>query len=306
MVNLDEIFGGELMSLDREAEDLFRKYVNPNSLRFEDSWLYILQACRNGGGLYKIEGSLFLVTKKEDDSAIVIPSFFTKDKSSLREIISKISSQTELPVILKNVNIEEINELKTHGFDCYGREEVWSHGCKYDDQTFPQRIVDIEDLLGLKGKSYEEVRSGLRKCRLDVPPQSLRFYDLQRDKLDFLNLLEMHEKRLPGTRSAFSIYQDVSKDKNIIPIVFQLDQRIIGASFFDTISRGNLAYVLHLYDPSFPGLSYSLLFESSYFLYHLSYSHINLQGSETEGLDRWKRGFAPKIKIQNTHMIYRI
>ena len=138
----------------------------PNSIRYEDSWGYIIQATRNGGFKWydrKNGALIFLGRKAPDDETLVISNFFA-DPDYLTKVVSKIQNTLQVSkTILKNINPDEISQFLQYGFREYTKNERWNIEYKFDDQTYPQVIVDLKKVVPAKGRAFHPLRKALHK-----------------------------------------------------------------------------------------------------------------------------------------------
>ncbi|MCA9485395.1 MAG: hypothetical protein KC506_00960, partial [Nanoarchaeota archaeon] len=150
--------------ITQQDEETFRQKTQEQRPKrnkdFKDSWAYIVQASRNLPYKIETQGGLFFLGAKEDESAIVIPNYFATNKEVGKTAL-EIQEITGLPVVLKNVNPIHVKDLEEEGFRGYLRGEEWSDESHYDDQTFPEQVVNIEELIRLRGNNYDCLRQEL-------------------------------------------------------------------------------------------------------------------------------------------------
>ncbi|MBI2631381.1 hypothetical protein HYW75_00065, partial [Candidatus Pacearchaeota archaeon] len=110
-----------LSLLTREDEEIFRKFSrmfrDEGNCDFKDSWAYVLQATRNHP--WKISGeNIFIPFGVSSISGVVVPNYFTSH-DILFELVHFFRKDFNVPVILKNVGLEEVAGLKNYGFSEY-------------------------------------------------------------------------------------------------------------------------------------------------------------------------------------------
>ncbi len=291
-----------LTKLTFEDEKTFRSFVGrfrPTSDRFEDSWAYILQATRKWPKKYLNGENLVLLSKKEDGTC-VIPHYFCSD-----EVLVGLVRDLGQKAILKNVSPKDVERLKHLGFEEYGEGERWSHGCLYDNQTFPQQILNLDKLLSLRGKEYSRLRGELNGSRRKVKTIERRSYNPARDKDAVRDIILSQEERNPGTLDSHEMYLELERSSFLVPSVFTVGGKIIGYTLVDHISDTCAAFNALVYDTNISQLSSRLTFESARMLVDMGYRLFNLQGSETAGVDRWKRKFNPINSNYRKHLIFK-
>jgi len=304
--SLEQLYGPLGISpLSQDDESLFRSYVKEHrpidNKDFKDSWLYILQASRNFPLKIVNEQGLFILSAKSDGTALVIPNYFCSKSEDIAEIASQLSMRTKLPVILKNIDPTDIEELTQLGFDQYQDHEVWDPNSPYDDQTFSQCIVDIKQLLSLKGKPYRNVRRELTY----VKSADVEMYDPEKDKEFITSLGRKLDKRIPGFYESHQGFISLESYSNLIALVFRINGERVGFTLSDTISPRCIAFNAVFYDNNFRFISSLLAYETAKHALSRGYQFFNFQGSETQSLDRWKRKFNPAYEIKKTHLIWR-
>ncbi len=331
---------GLLSPLTAEDESLFRKFVKKyraeDNCDFKDSWAYILQATRNNPQKFARDDALFLLAQIDD--GFVIPNYFVSHENVLLDFVLNLKKR----VILKNVAVADIEKLCSLGFRKYKDNETWFSFNKplsgyyrqvykplsdyfeqlpFDDQSYPQRIVNISDLLLLKGSDYALLRKNLKAIAkenydgstLNMQNLSVRGYNPVIDKKAVLFLSEDSEIAPPGFTESIERYLDLSSSPDFHAFVFcyphkyrvQYQSDIIGYVAFDSISSVCCAYnaMVHFSD-AYPYLSSLLTFETAKIAQHLGFEFMNLQGSQTVSLDRWKIKFGFFQSIEKTHLVF--
>lgn len=293
----------ELTKLTRGDEQLFRQFVDgyrlSDNLHFEDSWAYTLQATRNWPRKYVGKDSLFLFSKKVDGT-LVISNYFSPN-GELIDLVKGLSQN----VILKNVALRDVERLTERGFSVYSESEHWSAEFPFDDQTFPQQTVRIDELMRLRGKNYRVLRRDLNYSRKNTGNLIQREYNPKKDKKRVVELAKSQEEKNAGTLDSHRLFFDISTSSSLLSLVFEINGEIVGFTLIDRISNACMAYNALIYDTKVPQLASRLTYESARVAYERGYTFFNLQGSETANLDHWKRKFNPAIAIHKTHLIYR-
>jgi hypothetical protein len=281
---------------------LVRSFRSPDNMNFEDSWAYILQATRVCPAKFHSGDFFAALTLKQDRSAIVIPNYFSPSFRLVGEFASFLARTLRLPVILKNVGTEDAPALTAIGFKPYGKDERWDESSKYDDQTFPQAVIDLGRVVSARGRSYEDLRCELHKC----PPLSFRHYRIEYDYGVVEEMLLYRDRCMRGVAYDAEIhFLEMESGPNMIALVFFLEKKLVGFSLSDRISGSCIAFNSMIRDYSIRGLFTRLAYETAKVAKERGYRFGNLQGAETEGLHGWKRKFRPCREIHKTHLVYR-
>jgi hypothetical protein len=287
-------------------EKLFRERTEiertTNNYDFKDSWKYVIQASRYFPYVIENQSNLLILGAKKDKSAIVIPNYFVRSYNDLSEMVQGIIDKTNLSIILKNVSLEEVESLRKVGFDMYSEKEFWDKSCKYDDQTFPQRIVNIEKLLDLKGGKYKNLRRVLRLFKKNNPNILVSRYIEKDHKKSISRLLKNRDLEIEAFSEAYQAILKMDLNGNDHCQILKTND-VIGFSLSDKISKSCVAFSTIIHDSSIPNLSSFIAYETAKIAQIQGYKYFNFQGSETKGLDQWKRKFNPQISLEKTHMI---
>jgi len=280
---------------------LVRSFRSPDNLNFEDSWAYIMQATRVCPAKFHSGDFFAALTVKQDHSAIVIPNYFSPFFKLVEEFAALLARTIQLPIILKNVGTEDVPALTAIGFEPYRKDERWDESSKYDDQTFPQTIIDLNSVVSAFGRKFEDLRRELR-----CPKLSCRDYNIYFDYGDVERLLLRKDVRMNGLAYDAEIrFLEMDSSLNTVALIFFLEGKPVGFSLSDRISEKCIAFNSIIRDYSIPGLFTRLAYATAKVAKERGYRFGNLQGAENEGLHRWKRKFRPCKEIQKTHLIYR-
>jgi hypothetical protein len=281
----------------------------PHSKNYEDSWGYIIQATRyNGCKWYHpaTDSLIFFGRKSLTDHTLVIVTFFAKPQY-LANVIKIVQNELRAPrTIIKNVPSELINEFLVLGFRTYNEYEGWFEESRFDDQTYPQQIIDLAKVIGKKGKVYKRLRNALNK----KPPLTLRPYTAS-DKGALVKILQSKDQlssmSYKKNRGAYLIshemYLNAPVDK--YTVTKTSTGKILGFTATSPISSQDTALVAAIFSPGCSIESIWGVYQTACLQYNKGYKRINLGGSETEGTYNFmRRTFRPVKKLQRTHLIY--
>ena len=281
----------------------------PNSSYYEDSWGYIIQSTRYGGFKWydKKNGSLIFFGRKSDsETTIVVPCFFAEPKylSKVIETVQK-TLQTQR-TILKNINPDQIKKFLPYGFRPYNNNEAWGIEARYDDQTFPQSIVHLKDVIESEGKGYHNLRKILRK-KTNANIREYTDDDLKGVLRVFAsrdtNILSYPHSKHGVFYVSHVMYPTSEVDKYVI--LDKNTEEIIGFTATSEINRKNAAFVALLFKPVLRIESVWGIYQTMIKTYKKGYENLNFGGSESEGTDTFvKRNFQPFKQIAKTHLIY--
>lgn len=292
---------------DQALLELTQQKFRPQSYYYEDSWGYILQSTRYGGFKWydPTNGSLIFFGKKSmSDDTLVVPCFFAEPEY-LIYVLKKICNNR---AILKNINKIDTNKFLSLGFREYNELEAWDNFTKYDDQTYPQSIVDLKLVTELKGKIYHHLRKTLRK---EIHAAIYKYNDEYYN--DVLNIFAMKDgytfydkEKIHGMYySSHEMYVTANIDKYVIIDI--LSNNVLGFTAISRISNDNAAFVALLFKPTIKYASVWGIYKTLEETYKRGYKTVNFGGSESEGTDTFvKRNFHPILQIEKVHLIFEL
>jgi hypothetical protein len=291
---------------------LLQETVNrfrPHSRNYEDSWGYVIQATRYGGLKWHDPqtGSLiFFGRKSEEDPRLVVPSFFAEPEY-LTYAVDKLQNSLKSPqTIVKNVNPEDVPAFLPFGFRPYREGEGWSAEARFDDQTFPQQIVDLQKFMEKRGNVYHQLRKALNK-EMYV---NIRTYQ-ETDKEDVLEIFALSDENLQYSKekakgmyySSHAMYPTADIDKFVVSE--NGTGKIVGFLATSDISSQTTALVASLFQPDRKRVSIWSIYQVLVTKYYEGYKLASLGGCETEANYNFKsEKFRPVEQLEKTHLMY--
>lgn len=282
----------------------------PDSKNYEDSWGYVLQSTRYDGFKWydPDNGSLILFGRKtKNDPTLVVTNFFAT-YSYLAHVIKIVQDAYQAPqTILKNVNSKDVSSLVPHGFRPYKKSEFWNKNYRFDDQTYPQLIVELQNINELKGREYRLIRKTLRK---DLQTHIRPYRDSDKDEvlaifsaIDGTTDKSLLEQAKGTYYESHAMFPSADLDKFVI--VTNTTDAIIGFNTFSAITTETTASVACLFKPGAGVISVWGLYQSLMAMYQKGFQRVNFGGSETEGSYNFIREkFRPKEEIEKTHLVF--
>ena len=270
----------------------------PNLKNYEDSWGYIIQATRNMGGRWynpATQTLVFFCRKPHDDNTLVIPNFFAEPEH-LKSIIEELQSNFNVSqTVLKNINPQDIEKFIPYGFRQYYDNEQWDDFARFDDQTYPQLVIDLKALAEKKGQGYRHLRRYLRKTTF----ASIRNYkDKDRD-----DVLSIFRKKGGMYYESHKMYPDADIDKFVI--IDKRTESILGFTAALDLSSTATTLVASLFLPHIRFESSLGTYSTLLTKYKQGFMFANIGGFETKGTYRFYRGsFRPVEEVQKTHLVY--
>lgn len=270
-----------------------------------------MQATRNG--LFAIEenDTTVVYTPKHDSQGYVIVAAIGKDKKALLFQTAKaLYDQSGKPVVIKNVNQKLGRALLENGCRHYYADEWWDPWFKYDDNTFPEQVLDTKEVLELKGKEFQKIRNEMNTFKRK------HVYEVRKaDKLDSSQIIKLaahwarnlNERNFVGEKFLIeSVKMFFDKNEHLVHFeVIDTDTKaLIGLLAFSEISSNCMAANLLLNDFSYRNSSRIFMIEGARCVGQLGYTYLNTQGSEDTNQHLAKRMLKPAKQIFKTHLVF--
>jgi hypothetical protein len=284
--------------------------IRPGSKNYEDSWGYIIQATRNNGFKWYDPYTGFLIFfgyKPNDNKTLVVASYFA-DLEYFAHSIARVKEALKVKkVIIKNVNPPDVAFLVSYGFRPYKSNEGWDKVFRFDDQTFPQQLVDLSKLSVAKGPQYHKLRQSLNKHN---PMIFFRKYT----KEDYPAVLDLFAQKDGNTFnsiernqgmyfSSHSMYPNANIDKFVIQ--HKITKEIVGFTATSDISSLYTSLVASIFKVNIKVESVWGIYQTLITKYQSGFNLVNLGGCETEGTYIFlKRRFRPSEEQKKTHLVY--
>ncbi len=302
-------FVSKIITSDKKLVQETLQRTRPDSKNYEDSWGYIIQATRYGGFKWfdKRTGSLiFFGRKSNSDQTLVVPSYFAENEY-LASAVNAVQAALKAPkTILKNAPEESISELCRFGFREYNENEQWSKEARFDDQTYPQLIIDLQKLIEKDGRSYHLLRKALNKN----PNISIRKYN-GADRETVLKIFDLKDgdtkdtigKRKGVYYTSHVMYPDADITKFVV--VDNQNGEIIGFTATSDITSEITTLIASLFKPGIKVASIWAMYQTLAIKYQQGFQFANLGGCETEMIYTFKcEKFPPVKKLFKKHLIF--
>lgn len=297
-----------ITSADKAILQQARSYWRPQSKNHEDSWGYIIQATRNMGGRWYdpvTQSLVFFGRKPLDNNTLVIPNFFAEPEH-LKSIIEELQLTFNVSkTVLKNINPQDIEKFTPYGFWQYYANEQWDDFSRFDDQTYPQLVIDLKVLAEKKGPGYGE----LRRCLHKVSFTSIRSYnDKDRDAVLSIFKEKDADKFLP--KQFWGMYYESHKmfpDADIEKFVItdKKTDKVLGFTATSDISSTTSAMVAGIFAPGIKLESVWGLYSTLLIKHQQGFKFANVGGFETkETYNFVRRAFRPVEELQRIHLVY--
>lgn len=299
---------------DMVAFKELQRSVSKDVFDFEYCPGYIIQATRNFPLVVYLDGNIFFITRKIGDNksnyVVVAGGGFGKSRALL-VLCRYLYKKSKQPIIIKNVDEVWEKELKAlAGFRDYGQGENWNQYARYDDQTFPQIIINNKKLLDLKGKDYSNLREKLswfdKRFNLEVIPYQNEHQTIFDELLDrwASDMERMHQVPKKDLIESHLMYREL-KDYYYQYLVFEkATKKWVGYISLSPISENVCGFNALLNDFSYEEMYKKMMYKAIEIASRLGFAYTNLQGSETEKQFQVKAWFVPDRLINKKHLVF--
>ena len=287
---------------------------HPESKHFEFCNGYITQAIRNHPQVYSPnKDTIVFFTKKSAGNRtpyVIVCSAGKNRLNAIKELALILYNKSKQKVIIKNVDKELAKLEKFKGFRKYKEGESWDNISKYDDNTFPQLIIEINKDIDLEGTPFKRLR------------EELHLFD-RRFNIELIKYKEQHKKIFAEllNKWASQMSERMGLDKKEVIKATQMfgflrddffqylvyekrTKRYVGFVSLSTISELCLGYNALINDFNYEGLYRKLMYEGVKIAARLGFKFLNLQGSEIKEQFDSKLKLRPDIKLERKQLIY--
>jgi len=305
---------------DRELFNQFY-FKNKNSFDFSNSWFYAIQSTIFGGYKYFDGESLIaFTTKSPGETPFAIVQFLGENSEKKAfKLAKELIALSGKEVIFKNLTSKQFEIFAKLGCTDYVPGSGWNRNYKYDDDTFPEAIIKLEDLIPLKGRVHKILRYRLNsfyKENYSVENYSKKYSKdadmviekwlamikgrykdyLKEDKI-ILHSAQIHRKFLELIDSGAAGNDFLAKliFVNGKPLAFSIGYKLSDSAIglYTNVTSNN----------SIKGISEAIIFELLKEANVRGYKYANLGGSEFQSLLDYKKKFEPWQYLQKTHAV---
>ncbi|MEA1938858.1 MAG: Lrp/AsnC family transcriptional regulator [Pseudomonadota bacterium] len=314
--------GGQRRLEPREAtlRDGFflRRFVREGLIEDESDFSlcpgYIHQACRNGAYAVADDVSVAFVTRKSQDrdAPFVVVTWAGHDMTRFLTDVGKIlHARSSKPVIFKNAGPEmERKLLAAGGFRPYREDECWDEKARFDDQTFPQLLLDNRKTIEMHGGDFIHMRKKMNwfdgKYSYLVEPYA-KEHVAEAERLLQVWAKDMAERHGMDARDAIAshaMYTFPSDEYFQYMVYEQKRRQYIGYICMSLISESVCGFNASIMDFSIPELYRKMILIGVELSSRLGFAKTNLQGAETKDQFKVKSWFRPERLIRKTHLVY--
>jgi hypothetical protein len=265
---------------------------------------YYMLACRgdfawasHSSGSLAVVGSHGTVSPVFAKNAVLVVRPEIYEAEVFGALMMRAARAAERPIVVKNVATQDVPGLKSAGLRTYKIWEEWSEGCQFDDQTFPDVVLDVSQY---SAKSFSDAfqcvicPAETARCEAEALFQRWKAWYVHRHpKWNTVAFQEFY-------RMMFR--QDVFCAADLC-VVLRQGGDLKGFAIGSAVAVDQIDLWIALTDPQPGGLSREFFTRLRHAVAGVGFRYIGLGGSEEEGLHRFKLKLGPHILFHRTHMI---
>lgn len=181
------------------------------------------------------------------------------------------------------------------------------------DWKYPAHILDTELVSGLKGNAFEKIRTKINKASRTITVQTLSKVTAIKDMKAALKFWEgnmiISDKDTEDMAEFYHEFFRIIGNYNgrYEGMMFYDGKRPVGFSVWEPLSSDTANSFINLADTTITGLSELQTVSVCRYLSEQGIKFMNLGGSETENLDRFKTKFLPckSLNLHSYEVIYK-
>lgn len=312
-INIENI--SPILSDDQELyNSFFNKELDLN--HYGNNWAYIIQACRGTGGLgHKYsDGKNLLSIGFYNKHFVIVRPVGENVVNSLENLAIDLYKESKKPVYVKHVLKNQREQLKEKGFVDI-EEYIWDKQSPRDDDTFPQVVINLENFFNdLQTSKQAKIRLKCHRFLNDLPYEKLglfRFqnYDPKNHDYQIQQTKDLIEKWANGNKEFIEPYKNIVESPPINGFNYLVklkDNSVVGFLIFGKIGKESTACYSNIFCyKEFNGLSEAGLVTGFSKIYEHGIKRVNLGGSETENLHKFKLKFNPEELKETYHLVFK-
>lgn len=281
---------------------------------YSDSWLYLTQACREAlgplGAYYKTEKFFVGLGKHRSHWVLVRPSGKLPRNFMMQLVDFGHASLQKQPIVFvkkTNKTLENaiLDQSRRYGAKVMpGIQYPWDASAPLDDDTYPERIVRTSDALRFwrtPGVEAQKLRSKLRQY--DKYSRQVVLKDVQQVGIDAVSaLISRHFGDAAYVKSYLNMLQILARSQdeqqlgNFVACINNEPVAFFGYEKLDSHSCGVYASIAAR---GYPGLSEAMMMHLLRECAAKQIEFVNLGGSESPALDRFKAKFGDQTRQYN-------
>ncbi len=299
----------EIIDITKDFDKIKKYYYENKKVKaYEDCFYSIIQGIRKKPLFFR-KKIFFTYGSKLGKDFLIIYNHLYEKHHDFANALKELLFITRLDyAIYKNASIEEISNLKNEGFREYHNAEHWSQNARFDDQSYPQVVLDVNRLSRLEGKDYKRLRNYCH--RFSSAKISFKPYSKINDYVNCEKLVKNISLKI-SQNSGYDYHEVYDANKVFLEYnpeesyIIYYENKIIGFIGIGVHKTHAFLNSLQILD-SYPNIGVFVMYKISQILQSKGVKFFNLSGSENHSLFIWKNKFIPHSLIERMHLVYEI
>ncbi|MBI4114671.1 MAG: DUF2156 domain-containing protein [Candidatus Niyogibacteria bacterium] len=297
-----------------EALLIFRDFVakfHNDTYDFEFCNGYILQATRNYFDSRKFSDGLVIFTKKRGvDNFVIVSCVGDNRAKNIFAVVKELFENSGKPVFIKNVGKELEQDLLKFGCRHYRVDEWWDDQSKYDDNSFPEQVLNTKQLVDLEGPNFQSLREEQNRFNREYQIEARRWEVCNLETVEKIlkkwidNIHLRNDWNKEELHASHEIFCNSRNDLIHFGIYDSKNNKLIGFLAFSEISPKCLGYNVLVNDFVYRNSYRILMLEGARIANSLGYQYLNIQGSEDTNQYLSKRRLKAEFEIPKEHLIF--
>lgn len=262
--------------------------------------VYYLMTCRRGGWIYKYQDNYIVTSLHPNvDDCVLIFYLFDESVTTYKYCCIEQLAKT---ILLKNTDIKRVRISRlTEKIAMCNRQLLVEEDLL--DWKYPVHILDVDSVVQLKGKGFAQIRQRLNQLLLDSCKSKL--IKINDDYTIIINMVKNWIEEFPY--SNYNIDDLLQPTQKLLTLMKDDTLCINGqiiyyngvpSAYCIWEERGTIANAFAMSaDRKISGLAEYNIVEACRYMKNRNIHKLNIGGSETEGLNRYKRKFNPVDSI---------
>jgi hypothetical protein len=254
---------------------------------------------------------MVIFTKKRETNDPVIITCVGKDREQkIVEVAKELLGSRKKPVIIKNVGKDLEEGLLDLGCRHYRVDEWWDDSSKYDDQSFPQQVLNTAMLTNLEGSIFQSLREEYNHFHREYAIDIQRWKTCNLEEVEELlqkwidNMHLRNDWNKEELRASHELFIKEREDFFHFGVYDKQNKKLIGFLVFSEISKKCLGFNVLVNDFTYKNLYRVLMLEAAKIALSLGYPYLNIQGSEDSNQYLSKRRLKAEFEIHKEHLIF--
>ncbi len=270
--------------------------------------LFYYQRTRGNAITIKTKSSNIIISYRDDVKKLTI----VRPLGNIKEILQVITFlKKEMPntqIYCRYLNKEQYEYIKEHCI--ISQDIIWSKNSLYDDETYSQISLHIQNTVSLEGNNLRWIRQAVKRHNNSIIHKCVKKEDVDITKLlDFAynNFPKSVTDNMDNRNETNSFFTSTFLGVETFPenldfhCFYNLNKDLIGFSIVSSFKE--VADVYFFTHQRISRLANFQLFKIMHFYDRKKVRHLNLGGSETRSMHNFKKNISPYYQSIKSYLV---